>query len=161
MYYSIDLMYSKKELADKQQKFWTAFGQYMRPVPSAFGDQPNWVNYKTGFRHIYFRLDAGRKGARVAIEITHKDPEERMRWMGQLKGMRGMIEATIGHDWIWEDQVQDEDGRVMSCIYKELPDADIMLQDHWPVVIAFLKDHIIRLDACWAEIRDILEAVMN
>lgn len=154
-------MYSKKELADTQQAFWTAFGQYMRPVPSAFGGQPNWVNYKTGFRNLYFRLDAGRKGARVAIEITHKDPEERMRWMKQLKTMRSMMEATIGNDWVWADQVQDEYGRMMSCIYKDLPDADLMRQDDWPEIIAFLKEHIILLDACWAEIKEILEAVMN
>jgi len=154
-------MYSKKELADTQQRFWTAFGQYMRPVPSAFGDQPNWVNYKTGFRHVYFRLDAGRKGARVAIEITHKDTEERMRWMNQLKSMRGMIESGIGEDWVWADQMQDEFGRQISCIYKELDGTDLMQESDWPEIIAFFKQHIIMLDACWAEVRDILEAVMN
>lgn len=154
-------MYSKKELADTQQKFWTAFGQYMRPVPSAFGDQPNWVNYKTGFRHVYFRLDAGRKGARVAIEITHKDPEERMRWMNQLKSMRGIIESSIGEDWVWADQMQDEFGREISSIYKKLEGTDLMQQSDWPEIIAFFKQHIIMLDACWAEVRDILEAVMN
>jgi len=41
-----------------RKNFWTMFGQYMRPVLNANDEELNWLNYKTGARHIYFRLDA-------------------------------------------------------------------------------------------------------
>ena len=49
-------MYSKAEATQLRQAFWTAFGQYMAPVPSAEGETTNWINYKTGFKHLYFRM---------------------------------------------------------------------------------------------------------
>ena len=51
-------MYSKAEVTQLRQAFWTALGQYMAPVPSAEGDTTNWINYKTGVKHVYFRMQA-------------------------------------------------------------------------------------------------------
>jgi len=67
-------MYSREEAAQIKRDFWTRFGQYMRPVPGASGDTINWLNYKTGIRHLFFRLDAGRQQASIGIEIRHPDP---------------------------------------------------------------------------------------
>ncbi|MFA6248901.1 MAG: DUF4268 domain-containing protein, partial [Mucilaginibacter sp.] len=49
-------MYSKDQASQLKQAFWTAFGQYMGPVLSAEGLRTNWINYKTGVKHIYFRM---------------------------------------------------------------------------------------------------------
>ncbi|RZK28608.1 MAG: DUF4268 domain-containing protein, partial [Hymenobacter sp.] len=46
-------MYSKAEATQLRQAFWTTFGQYMAPVPSAEGWPTNWINYKTGLKHVY------------------------------------------------------------------------------------------------------------
>ena len=60
------------ELASKQRKkFWTIFGQYMKPVPGAGGEAVNWLNYKTGVRSVFFRMDADKQNAHVGIEIQH------------------------------------------------------------------------------------------
>lgn len=45
-------MYSKAEKSKIRKDFWTAFGQYMKPVPSAEGTKVNWPNYKTGVKQI-------------------------------------------------------------------------------------------------------------
>ncbi len=58
-------MYSKQEAANLKREFWTVFGQYMRPVLSADGEQINWVNYKTGEKHVFFKCEADSKAARV------------------------------------------------------------------------------------------------
>ena len=54
-------MYSKHEASQLRQEFWTPFGRYMQPVLSSEGERVNWINYKTGAKHIYFRMDAGTK----------------------------------------------------------------------------------------------------
>ena len=41
-------MYTKQEAAQLRKEFWTAFGQYMKPVPTEDGEKVNWINYKTG-----------------------------------------------------------------------------------------------------------------
>jgi len=46
----------------------------MRPVTAANGDRINWINYKTGVRNIYFRMDADINYASIAVELTHADP---------------------------------------------------------------------------------------
>ena len=51
-------MFSKQESSQLKKEFWTAFGLYMKPVPFAEGEKNNWVNYKTGEKHLAFRMDA-------------------------------------------------------------------------------------------------------
>jgi hypothetical protein len=64
-------MYTKEQASQLKQAFWTAFGQYMGPVLSAEGLRTNWINYKTGVKHIFFRMQADNKMASIAIEIAH------------------------------------------------------------------------------------------
>ena len=45
----------------------------MQPVPGQMAAKGEWVNYKTGIRYLYFRMDADNKKASVAIEIAHPD----------------------------------------------------------------------------------------
>jgi len=66
-------MYSKDEVSQLKQEFWTAFGQYMSPILSAEGIRANWVNYKTGLKHVYFRMNANKRSASIAIELAHPD----------------------------------------------------------------------------------------
>jgi len=66
-------MYTKAEASQLRQAFWTTFGQYMQPVPSAEGGPVNWVNYKTGIKHLYFRMQADNRQATIAIELTMSD----------------------------------------------------------------------------------------
>ena len=73
-----NLMYSKREASLLRKNFWTQFGQYMRPLRGATGEPVNWLNYKTGARHIYFRLDAGVNQATIAIELRHPDASQQV-----------------------------------------------------------------------------------
>ncbi|MCW3116154.1 MAG: hypothetical protein JWM28_236, partial [Chitinophagaceae bacterium] len=66
-------MYSKQDASAVRKNFWTRFGQYMNPLPGADGQPVNWLNYKTGIKYLYFRMDAGHKQAAIAIEIRHPD----------------------------------------------------------------------------------------
>ncbi len=78
-------MYSKDEASQLKQEFWTAFGQYISPVPSADGLRVNWVNYKTGLKHVYFKMQADKRIAAIAIEMTHPDPGIQELFFEQFK----------------------------------------------------------------------------
>ena len=151
-------MYSKQESAQLKQQFWTAFGQYMQPVLSAEGERINWINYKTGIRHIYFRMDVDKHSARIAVELKHPLPSERMDCLQQFISMKSLFESTVGVDWVWQKSYFEDDGNECSRIYDQLEGVSIFDRSSWPEVISFLKDRIIRMDEFWSAVKPAFEA---
>jgi len=150
-------MYSRQEISLMRQQFWTAFGQYLAPVLSATGEKVNWVNYKTGVRHIRFTMEVENNKAVIAIELGHPGKESReAAWM-KLKMLRADLESRLGESWIWE-QGAGKDNRLVDCIYKELAGVNIMDKGDWPALISFFKPRILALDQFWSEHQFIFES---
>lgn len=150
-------MYSKQEASAIKRKFWTVFGQYMKPVRSATGEIINWVNYKTGIRDIFFRMEATTFNASISIEITHKDPGLRKMFFDKFRDTRTVLEETAGNDWIWQENYTDEHGRQTGKISKDLPGVNILNENDWPAIISFLKKEIIAIDQYWSFAKDMFE----
>lgn len=150
-------MYSKAETAKIRKDFWTAFGQYMKPVPNAEGYRTNWQNYKTGIKDIYFRMKAERGYASIGIEITHNDIELQQLYFEQFEEFKKILESEIGEKWVWEMHVEDETGKIISKIQKNLPKVNIMEKDDWSKIISFLKPRIMALDAFWSNMKPAFE----
>jgi hypothetical protein len=146
-------MYTREETSRTKQSFWTSFGQYMKPVPSASGEKVNWPNYKTGIPNICFRMQAEKGYASVAIELTHPSPEIREQQFEQFTRLRNILKE----EWVWEKQVYDQDNRVISRIHARINDVNVMTPSDWPAMISFLKQHIIALDYFWNEVRSWFE----
>lgn len=142
-------MYSKQEAAQLKQAFWTVFGQYMSPVLSAEGEPVNWINYKTGEKDIYFRMNAGNKYASIAITITHKDAGLQALYFEQFKQLKKLLYDVLQEEWIWLLNTTDEHGKLISIIYRQIDNVSVFKQSDWPHIISFLKARIIALDAFW------------
>ncbi|RAK66913.1 DUF4268 domain-containing protein [Hymenobacter edaphi] len=143
-------MYSKTEAAQLRQAFWTAFGQYMQPVPSAEGLPTNWVNYKTGLKHVFFRLHADTRRATVGIDITHPDAGLRELFFEQFRELRALLEEATGEAWTWAADTTDEYGKPISRIYQELTPVNLFSREDWPRLISFFKPRIVALDEFWS-----------
>ena len=91
-------MYSKAEVTQLRQAFWTALGQYMAPVPSAEGDTTNWINYKTGLKNVYFRMQADNRRASIAIELTHPDAGIRELFWEQFLELKNAAARNPGRN---------------------------------------------------------------
>ncbi|UOQ72366.1 DUF4268 domain-containing protein [Hymenobacter cellulosilyticus] len=143
-------MYSKTEAAQLRQAFWTTFGQYMAPVPSAEGVPTNWINYKTGLKHVYFRLRADVRHATISIDITHPDAGIRELFFQQFVELKTMLEESLGEAWTWEPLVEDENGQQLSRIYRELRPANMFDREDWPKLISFFKPRLMALDEFWS-----------
>ncbi len=92
-------MYTREQASQLRQAFWTTFGQYMAPVLSAEGLKANWLNYNTGFKHLYFRMHADNKKASIAIEITHPDPELQEFFMEQFAALKNVLHEILSEEW--------------------------------------------------------------
>ena len=151
-------MYSKDQASQLKQAFWTAFGQYMGPVMSAEGLRTNWINYKTGVKHIYFKMQADNKMAGIAIEISHPDAELQELFFEQFATYKAILHSTLEEEWEWQLHTTDEYGKTISRIYTELKPVSIFQQGDWPKLISFFKPRVIALDEFWSNAKYAFEA---
>lgn len=152
-------MYSAQEAAQLRKGFWTAFGQYMAPVLSAEGKKVSWVNYKTGEKHIAFRMQADNKAAMIAIELTHTDPDIRQLYFEQFVQLKKIFEAGTTGKWVWQVNRADEYGKTVSRIYTELSPVSVFKREDWPQLISFFKTHIVALDEFWSNVKYSFESL--
>lgn len=152
-------MYTKQEAAALKQSFWTAFGQYMSLHLSAEGGKVNWINYKTGEKNIYFRMNADSKTASIGIEIAHPSPGIQHLYFEQFEQLKAVLHETLGEEWIWQKDDHDETGRQICRIYTLTHDVNIFKKDDWPAIISFLKPRIIALDEFWVSAKYVFETL--
>ena len=142
-------MYNQHERSVLKQQFWTAFGQYMAPIHSSEGAKINWVNYKTGIKDIYFKMDAGAADARISIQVTHADPAMQSKFFNLFKQLKTPLESALQEEWQWALQMVDEDGKIVSSMYTLITNVSIYTKEDWPMIISFFKPRLIALDAFW------------
>jgi hypothetical protein len=147
-------MYSKQEATRLRKDFWTTFGQYMRPVRNSEGEFINWVNYKTGNRHIYFRMDADNISASVAIELHHPDLMTRNEFFVKFNQLKAILLQLTGEEWDWEAEATDETGKTYSRIGIAIRNVSVFNKTDWPSIISFLKQRMIALDTFWNLLKD-------
>ena len=109
-------MYSKDETARLRQQFWISFGQYMKPVPSASGSTVHWINYKTGVKNIFFKMDVDNKKASIAIQLSHPDQDIRHLIFDQFEEFKLMFTNTLEEEWDWTRDFIDDYGKTISQI---------------------------------------------
>ena len=152
-------MYSRQEAAQLKKDFWTAFGQYMSPVLSAEGEKVSWLNYKTGVKNVFFRLQADGKIATVAIELAHGDAGLRQLYFEQFQQVKKFLEEATGEEWLWQSSAVDEYGKSISRIYTERHDVSVFNREDWPALISFFKPRIMALDEFWSNVKYSFEAL--
>ncbi|TKK68542.1 DUF4268 domain-containing protein [Ilyomonas limi] len=152
-------MYSKQEASQLRQEFWTAFGQYMSPVLSGEGEKINWINYKTGEKDIYFRMNADNKKASIGIELTHKDADIQALYFEQFKQLKSLLQNALPGKWTWLLHARNEQGKTISRIYTEIENVSIFKKDDWPQLISFFKPRIMALDEFWSTAKYVFEAM--
>ena len=146
-------MFSKSEASRLRQEFWTSFGQYMSPVASAEQEKLNWINYKTGVKHIGFKMDADNKSAFIAIELSHPDQIIQQLYFEQLQQFKSLLKEAVGEEWDWQLLKDNGSGRIVSRVVKTVTGSSIYKKEDWPALISFFKPRIIGLDKFWADVK--------
>jgi hypothetical protein len=150
-------MFTRSEASRIKHEFWTTFGRYMAPVLSSEGEKINWINYHTGVKDIYFRMEASSKSASIAISLEHKNPDIQRHYFARLLELQDLLHITLIEKWDWQLHI-DIDGRVLTRISKTLPNVSVMNKEHWADLISFFKPRIIALDHFSASAKYHLEA---
>ena len=152
-------MYSREAASQFKQEFWTVFGKYMRPVPSAEGLKINWINYHTGVRDVFFRMEAGAQSASIAISLEHRDIDIQTLYFEQMLELKTVLHNTLEETWEWRLHQALPQDKIVSRIYCELDHVSVFNKEHWPALISFFKPRLIALDSFWENARYHFEAL--
>src|SRR6185436_1212998 len=139
-------MFKRDEASLLREEFWTTFGKYMGPVPSAEGMKINWINYRTTIKDVYFRMDANQKAATISITLEHKDEGIRELYFQQFEEFKTLLHGALEEEWEWQLHAQVTADKVIGRIYKEITGVSVFNKDQWPELISFFKPRIIALD---------------
>jgi len=143
-------VYSREEVKQLKELFWTKFGQFMSLHLSADEDKVNWINYKTGIKHLYFKMDADKRQAKIAILWSQPDTGIRDLMAEQFLQYKAMLHDLLGEEWEWDLNGADEYGKPIAQIYKTLDGYSVFKESDWAELISFFKPRMIALDEFWS-----------
>lgn len=146
-------MYTKHELTRIRETFWTTFGKYMAPIPSADGEKINWINYKTGVKNVRIIMQA-ENNASVGIYITHSSDGAGFLHYNKLLELKAIFTNTVQGEWEWHPAILDSAGKTVSAVYTNLPGKGITNPGDWPAIISFFKANLIMLDEFWGMVKN-------
>ncbi|ULQ57378.1 DUF4268 domain-containing protein [Flavihumibacter rivuli] len=152
-------MYSREEASRLRQEFFTALGEYMSPILSADNEKVNWLNYKTGEKHLFFRMSTSNRDASIGILLTHPDPEIQAFYFDTFLSLKSVFEGEIAKDWLWQLHTIDENGKIVSRIYTKIEGVSVLRREDWPALISFFKPRLIALDSFWTLVKYQFEAL--
>ena len=150
-------MYSAAEGTFIKQKFWTSFGMYISPVPSATLEKVNWVNYKTGIKGISFKMDAGKESAVVMVEIFLKDTMLQHQYFEIFNNFASELQKIGINKWLFQKDYFQENKGSVSLIAAELNNVNVFKEEDWPTIISFLKQNMLGIDKFWESYKPAFE----
>lgn len=154
-------MFSKAELRAWNERFYTAFGVFMRKHQPQADWGLKWLNYHTGVKDIYFRVEADKKAGRVSIDLQQPDPGMRELFFEQFLEFRKILESYMETELIWDEAYTLPNGRIISRIYVEKKGLNIFKEDDWRDFFEFFETYLLRLDAFWADFKPAFEELAS
>ena len=148
-------MYDKDTVKNTKTEFYTSFGRYMGKHRSVYGNKVKWINYNTGIRHLYIRLEANKKSARLCIELQHKDDEIRGLFYEQFLVLKTVFHETMEVEWNWIENNKNETGDEISRIYIEINNFNIFEKSTWKKAFKFYEEYLLKFDSFWIEFKDL------
>ena len=104
-------------------------------------------------------MNADKRSAFIAIEITHPDTGIQELFFEQFKELKNVLHSALNEDWRWQLHTTDENGKTVSRIMKQIDSVSIFNKNDWPELISFFKPRIIALDEFWSDAKYAFDAL--
>jgi hypothetical protein len=154
-------MFSKEESRQLNFKFWNGFSVYMSKIRSSNGRKINWLNYPSDAKSVFIRLEADSKGARLCLDIQHKDDEIRALIWEQMTELKMVLEDITSSSPIWKENFYSTNKQFISRIIWEDATLNFYISEHKEMIYLFLKDKLIKFDLFYQEYKEILISLTN
>jgi len=150
-------MYGKEEAYELRKLFWTSFGKFMKRHKSADFTKVNWMNYKTGVKDLYFRLEADKRTAKICVDLQMADADIREIYYAQFKEVRGVFHDLTGIEWDWNDNYINEYNVTLGRLSISIDKVNMYNKDNWQTIFEFYEKYLIGMDEFWIEFKDLFK----
>lgn len=147
-------MFKRGELREWNKRFYTTFGVYMRKHTPQSDYKLKWLNYKTGIKSIFFKVEATKRTGIVAIDITHSDEGMRELFFEQFVEFRKAFESYVTGEWIWDKEYELDNGQTICRIYIQKEGINVFKEDDWGDFFYFFEKHLVELDNFWTDFKE-------
>jgi len=154
-------MYSQEEAKQLRKEFWELFGKRCSIVPELKGKKKKWMLYDTKISGLDLKFEAGRKSAKVMIELNHRSEEKRLKLFEMLLKYKTPLETGFGDALKWDFLYVRENGAQVCRIFTEQTGLDIHNQNQWPNIYNFFISNMLRLENNFKNIQEFLETELE
>ncbi|MDB4710894.1 DUF4268 domain-containing protein [Flavobacteriales bacterium] len=148
-------MYERETVRNTKSLFYTSFGKFMKNEYSKSGLRVKWINYQTGIKQLYIRLDADNKNARFCIDIQHKDIDIRELQYAQFVELNKLFTAISDLNWTWNENFTNENSNQCCRISTEIENFNIYDKANWKIAFDFYKKSLIHFDEFWYDYKEL------
>ncbi|MEX1191510.1 MAG: DUF4268 domain-containing protein [Brumimicrobium sp.] len=149
-------MFTKEERKALHSEYWLRFKSFISSSRSVNNRRINWLNYPTGLKEIYVRLDINQERASFSIDIQSKDEGIRSIIWEQFLELKKVLENEMQIPGTWSEEVFNKAGQQISSIYWNLENVSIYNQKDEEKVFQFFKDKLVRFDRFYDVYKEIL-----
>lgn len=149
-------MLSKEEAKATKLEFWTRLQGQMEKMRNPHGSKVDWMNYNTGIKHLYFRMEADESGCRLCVDLQFPDKGIRDLYYEQFTELQNVFNDKLkSAKWIPEHEHWN--GKTISRIVMEKDGCHLFNKEDWDKMHLFLKLNFAKLDAFWCEFGEVLK----
>jgi hypothetical protein len=147
-------MFSKEEKKQMKLEFWSRLEDQMEKLKNPHGSKVFWLDYTTGIKDLYFRMEADETAVRLCIDLQFNDAGIREVYYEQFDEFRDMLNGLF-KELNWQKDFEHSNGKTISRISIERTGVNIYNKKDWDKMHLFLKLNFVKLDRFWDEFKEV------
>jgi hypothetical protein len=101
-------------------------------------------------------MEADTEGARLCYDVQFKDLDVRSIVWEQLQELKAVLEDSMQHPTLWEQNKVLSDGRTIDRISWELKPVNYLVSADQARMLIFLQNRLLEFDRFYQEFKDVL-----
>jgi len=152
-------MLNKEEKKERKARFYKELEGRMKKTPAAVGRKINWFTYPLNLKETFFRMEFDANGARICIDLQHKEQDIRQLFWDQWLELKAVLESTFGALLQFEEQRVNEFEIEQSRISIEKENLNFYEIDDLPLALDFFEENLQKWDAFWQDFNNAFDAL--
>lgn len=159
-------MFTKEERKAVHEAFWMRFKKHIKKVEkqqfiNSNHRKINWINYPTGVKEIYIRLDINQKQAKFSIDFQSKDPEILNLIWEQMQELKVVFENEMGTTGTWDEHATNKANQAIKSIYWTLPNVSIYNPKDEAEIFIFFQSKLFNFHKFYDEFNEVFFGLLH
>ncbi len=151
-------MYSREELKQLKQQFWSEFSDYCRTIPRLKRRTTMFTLYNTKLKCVEMKFVVEKSHIGVALEFNDSNPERRASRYDHFVAYRFAFNEAFGeyNMLIYQPEYILPTQKTVSRIYVEQTGISYLNRNNWQAIFHFLAHNMLHMEDAFRIIRPTL-----